>query len=49
VRIDQRHPLRDHAARRATGEGRFFDPDPVHERIHVGGEVVGRVAASGLI
>src|SRR3712207_112184 len=30
-----------------TNEGRFFDPDRVHERLDVGGEVVERVAAFG--
>jgi hypothetical protein len=32
-----------------TDEGSFFDADRVHEGIYIGGEVVGRVAAFGLI
>jgi len=32
-----------------TDEGHFLDPDRIHKRIYVGGEVVQRVAAFGLI
>ena len=47
--VAQRHSLGEKGSRRSTDDGRFFDPDRVHERIDIGGEVLRRVAAFGLV
>ena len=49
VRVAQRHSLCEEGSRRSTDEGRLFDPESIHERIDVCGEVVQGVAAFGLI
>ena len=49
VLIVECHPLRDHATRRVTHEGRLLGPDLIHERGDVGCEVIYRVAALRLI
>lgn len=49
ARLTQHHSLCKEGPRRSPDEGSFFDADRVHERIYIGGEVFGRVAAFGLI
>src|SRR5215211_6135582 len=49
VWVAQRLSLREKGPRRSTDNSRSLDPECVHERIHVGGEVVNRVAAFGLL
>jgi hypothetical protein len=45
ARVAKRHSLCKKGASRSTDDNRFFDPDRIHERIHIGGEVIWSVAA----
>jgi hypothetical protein len=49
ARVTQRHSLCEEGPRRSTDKGSFFDSDRFHERIDIGSEVLGRVAALWLI
>src|SRR5918998_5585639 len=49
ARVAHHHSLCEEGPSRRTDEGSFFDPDRVHKRIDIGGEVLGCVAALGLV